>query len=516
MRALFVVGVVVLAGCGPLAPPRADSGSGGGEATGGGIATGGGMNTGGGGVPGCDPSCTAPTNATVDCANGCNFICDPGFHRCGDHCAADDSVNECGASCESCPGNGGIAACVSNICDFSCGANQARCGTRCVPSSNTACGSTCEMCDPGESCINDVCRIACDIGEVEVNGRCVEGRELATGTLHACARHDGGAVCWGPGSTGALGRGAYDGGRSPQHVLNLAEVASIETGDLFSCALLPNGSVRCWGDNQFGQVGNGGTQASFLPALTMSADVTSLRAGSRHACVMRTDAGVSCWGNGTVGQLGDGMSALGVRSPQHVALMNGTRQLFVAADAVWAISNDGGVWFWGDDPLVPFTLAPQRIDFTDGGLHRVVSGANHACAIREDTRTLECWGRGQEGQLGYAVAGTAAQPVRAVPGLGRVIDVCAGLNFSCAIIDDGGVRCFGTGTSGELGGGNYMSSTTPVAADGLPAARQLSCHHQFVCAKTNDAVYCWGDNAYGQLGAASPVNSATPIIVPMP
>ncbi|MGV3620551.1 MAG: hypothetical protein ACO1OB_07025, partial [Archangium sp.] len=64
--------------------------------------------------------------------------------------------------------------------------------------------------------------------------------------------------------------------------------------------------------------------------------------------------------------------------------------------------------------------------------------------------------------------------------------------------------------------GSYVSSSVPVAADSLPAARQLACHHQFVCAKTVSGIYCWGDNAFGQLGSPSPVNSASPIVVPMP
>ncbi|MGV3621918.1 MAG: hypothetical protein ACO1OB_13935, partial [Archangium sp.] len=428
------------------------------------MTTGGGTAT-GGGAPSCNTTCTAPANATTDCSDGgCDFTCDANFHRCGDHCAADDSVTECGAACESCPANGGIASCVANACDFSCGANQARCGGQCVTESNSACGATCATCDSDETCTNGSCALQCPPGLVEVNGRCVEGRDVSAGNLHACVRHDGGVVCWGPGSTGVLGRGTYDGGRSPQHVLNLGDVASVGSGDNFSCALLPTGAVRCWGDNQFGQVGNGGTMAAFLPAVTASADVTTLAVGSRHACARFDDGGVSCWGNGTLGQLGDGMNATGVRSPKHVAV-DFTQKLSSDAEAVWAVADDGGTWFWGDDPLVPFTLTPTRNDFTDGGLHHVAAGANHACAIRADTRRLECWGRGQEGQLGYPVVGTSAQPVREVPGLGQVSDVCAGLNFSCAIIDDGGVRCFGVGTSGELGSGSYVSAAVPVAAD---------------------------------------------------
>ncbi|PZR12827.1 MAG: hypothetical protein DI536_14800 [Archangium gephyra] len=210
------------------------------------------------------------------------------------------------------------------------------------------------------------------------------------------------------------------------------------------------------------------------------------------------------------------MTPLGVRSPQAVALDAGVRALFSGSDGNWAIAHDGGVIFWGFDSLGSFSSSPKPLFVTDGGVKRIVAATNHACVIRADTRELECWGRGAEGQLGYAVAMTNAQPVRVVPSLGPVVDACTGLNFTCALIDDGGVRCFGNGTNRELGGGNYASSAVPVNVDALPAAKQLACHHQFACAKTISAVYCWGDNSYGQLGAPSPVNSASPVQIPLP
>lgn len=458
----------------------------------------------------------APANATPSCTDGgCDFECLPNFHRCGTHCAADDSVTECGALCSLCPDNGGLATCVQNACSFTCGANQARCQGQCVAESNTQCGASCLDCGVGASCLAGRCELQCPAGEVGVGGRCVKGREIEAGLFHACVRHDGGVVCWGPGSTGALGSGPYDGGRAPRFVSNLGEVASLALGDNFSCAHLPSGAVRCWGDNQFGQVGNGGSQAAFTPALTLAGNVTTLTAGARHACVSFDDAGTSCWGNGSAGQLGDGLTALGVRSPQPTKLDAGAVALFAGDDAVWAVLADGGQWFWGNDSLT-YAPSPRALTVTDGGLRQVVAGANHACAIRADTGGLECWGRGLEGELGYPVATATAQPVRPVPGLGPVLDVCTGLNFSCALIPDGGVRCFGAGGSGELGSGNFNPSSTPVPVDSLPAARQLACHHQFACATTASGVFCWGDNSLGQLGAPNPMTSASPVLVQMP
>jgi len=453
----------------------------------------------------------------VLCADGgCDFACVGGFHRCGDHCAPDDSVLECGASCGPCAAHGGLAACVSGLCDFTCAANQARCGGQCVAESDQQCGASCVSCGAGTQCRNGACALQCPPGQVAIGTSCGEGREVEVGLAHACVRHDGGVVCWGAGSTGSLGSGPYDGGRGPRFVSGLGEVASLSLGDNFSCALLPSGAVRCWGDNQFGQVGNGGTQTAFTPALTLGEGATTVVTGSRHACARLEDAGVSCWGNNTLGQLGMGTSTLGVRSPQPVPLDGGAVKLFAGGDGVWAVRADGGVLFWGDDTLSQFTLSPTPLTVTDAGVRGVVGANNHSCAIRPDTRGLECWGRGLEGQLGYAVSTTTPQPVRPVPSLGPVLDVCVGTNFTCALVDDAGVRCFGTGSSGELGSGNFTGGPTPVPADSLPPARQLACHHNFACATTSGGLYCWGDNTYGQLGATTPMVSASPVLVTLP
>ena len=116
----------------------------------------------------------------------------------------------------------------------------------------------------------------------------------------------------------------------------------------------------------------------------------------------------------------------------------------------------------------------------------------------------------------YVRAAPAAGITARVPGVGEVFDVCTGQSFTCALIADGGVRCFGAGSFGQLGSGNFNPSTTPVEVIGLPAATQLACHYQSVCATTAQGVSCWGDNAFGQLGLATPMSSASPLAVPMP
>lgn len=506
------------AGGGATAGGVASAGGAGGGLVGGGSAggTSGGVAGGGSGGGQACP-CTPPGNATAVCADGgCDFTCNPGLHRCGDHCAADDSVNECGASCATCPSNGGAARCTQGQCDVTCAPGFAKCQGQCVAESNTQCGASCVTCQAPAMCRLGACLQDCPVGQVLVAGACLEGSAIELGILHGCARHDGGVVCWGTGvSTGALGSG-MDAGRHPQWVSGIGEVSNLSLGDNFSCATLLSGSVRCWGDNQFGQLGNGGSNNAYSQQVTLASGALSVAAGSRHACALLDDAGVVCWGTNILGQHGTGGTALAVRAPEPMRLDGGVQAIFAGDEATWTVQSERGLRLTGDVPYYGVgAMVPTPVPFSDGGVRFITNGASHGCLIRP-TRALECWGRGFEGQLGRTVGVISAQPLAPVPSLGGVADVCTGQYFTCALILDGGVRCFGAGANGQLGGGNFNPSSTPVEVLGLPAATQLACRYQTVCALTSQGVYCWGDNAQGQLGVPTPMTSAMPLPVPMP
>lgn len=487
----------------------------GGLGGGGGVAGGGGQA---GGASGGSSACTCqpPANATASCTDGgCDFVCAPGFHRCGTRCVADDSIFECGAACAMCPDNGGSARCVQNVCDFTCAPTQARCQGQCVTASDAQCGASCVSCAAPAQCRAGACVEDCGPGLIRVAGTCREGRDLQLGLLHGCARHDGGVVCWGTGvSTGALGSG-MDAGRQPQPVTDLSGVVSLSVGDNFGCGLLEAGGVRCWGDNMFGQLGNGGSNNAYTPQVALASGAVSLAAGARHACALLGDARVVCWGSNLLGQHGTGTTALSVRAPQPMALDAGVTALFAGSDGTWTLHGESPPRLSGDSSQFGPTLRPTPVALFDGGVRFIAATTAHSCAIRSN-RTLECWGRGLEGQLGYAVGGTTPQPVRPVPGLGQVFDVCVGQSFTCAVIGDGGVRCFGAGGQGQLGGGNVNPSTSPVEVLSLPAATQVACRFQTACAMTSSGVFCWGDNTFGQLGVPTPMSSAFPIAVPFP
>jgi alpha-tubulin suppressor-like RCC1 family protein len=354
--------------------------------------------------------------------------------------------------------------------------------------------------------------VACTDGLVERNGACVEAQLLASGNSHTCVVHDGGVACWGPGSTGVLGRGGYDGGRSPGYAA-LVDVGSVTAGDNSTCALLLDAGVRCWGSNMFGAVGNSGTLDQFTPAVVSLGSARALVSGSMHVCALLGDAGAACWGSNLLGAIGGG-AALGqvVRAP--VAVPGAWVRLAAGDLESFGLGADGGVSFWGSDLVLNSASTPTSVGW-DAGLRALVRSATHGCLIGADG-ALRCFGRGLEGQLGFVETTTQDRPLRVVPGLGRVGSVCVGDKYTCAAVVDGGVSCFGDNTWGQLGTGNLTASSSPQAVVGLSAAAQVSCHLHSTCATTVTGVFCWGDNALGQLGAPTPASSPTPVPVTLP
>jgi alpha-tubulin suppressor-like RCC1 family protein len=184
------------------------------------------------------------------------------------------------------------------------------------------------------------------------------------------------------------------------------------------------------------------------------------------------------------------------------------------ANASFALLVDGGITSWGDDNVTLFSATPRPTGLFDAGLRDVGLSLNHGCVTQFDGR-LACFGRGAEGQLGFATTATSGV-LPTVVAMGPVRSACVGNLFSCAVLTDGGARCFGDNTWGQLGTGNLAPSSSPVAVSGLPPADQIACHSHSVCATTASGVYCWGDNSLGQLGSVTPASSTMPLQVSLP
>jgi alpha-tubulin suppressor-like RCC1 family protein len=334
-----------------------------------------------------------------------------------------------------------------------------------------------------------------------------------------CALLDGGVVeCWGRDDSGQLGTGASgsivcDAGpcaapapvvTSTSPVVALTGATAVATGRNDTCALMADSTVRCWGLNDLGELGNGTYRGSGCGGLGCSAvatpvlvtqnpptplrNVTSIAVGFQHACAVLADTTVVCWGANYYGQLGVGTTS----GP--------------------GCANNGCAVF----------PAPVQANGTTApltGAVEVAAGDYHTCARLTDG-TVACWGLDDQGQLGFGGIGgpgcgnvgcnTSAYLAHDLAG---VVALAAGGDETCAALADATVACWGEDTFGEIGDGVAGAAVTvPIAVSSLGDVTAISVGDAHACALVaSGAVGCWGANQAGELAVDGGGISTTPV-----
>ncbi len=248
---------------------------------------------------------------------------------------------------------------------------------------------------------------------------------IAAGFKHACAVVAGGAVrCWGMNSRRQLGApttetcGSFPCSRTAVTVAKVSGATQLALGNVHSCALRGDGAVWCWGDNAYGQMGRGGIDGvaatpAASPGLT---GVRALAAGYHHTCALMGDGAVRCWGQNDQGQLGDGTTftraaavpVVGLRCVEALAVGHFHGCGVVAgALSCWGINSRGQLGNGGT------TDAPSPSPVTLSGITDVGAGQWHTCA-RSEGSTLWCWGWNLSGMLGIgsSTPSQSATPLR--------------------------------------------------------------------------------------------------------
>jgi alpha-tubulin suppressor-like RCC1 family protein len=345
---------------------------------------------------------------------------------------------------------------------------------------------------------------------------------ISTGYGHTCALTAGGGVkCWGDNSYGQLGDGTTNSSSTPMDVIGLPSgVTAISAGRLFTCALGPGGGVKCWGDNSYGQLGDGTTNSSSTPVnvIGLTSGVTAISAGNWHTCAL-VSGGVKCWGDNESGQLGNGTTTSSSTTVNVVGLANGVTAISSGRDHTCALTAGGGVKCWGangngqlgnDTP--GYSSTPLDVIGLAGGMMVISAGYWHTCALSSGGG-MKCWGDNEDGQLGDGTTDDSRAPVDVVGLTNGVTTIAAGRLHTCALMAGGGMKCWGDDGYGQLGDGATARSSTPVDVAGLTSGvMAIAEGRDHTCAlSSGGGVKCWGSNDNGQLGAGPSARSSTPM-----
>lgn len=373
---------------------------------------------------------------------------------------------------------------------------------------------------------------------------------VLAGRAHTCAlTGDGRVRCWGDNTYGQLGYG--DSVNVGDSVLRLPYAAGdvplgepvkqLAVGDDHTCALTLAGAVYCWGKNHFGQLGYGTTQnlGDSEPVLSfgyVSLDglATRIAAGGDHTCAIVNSAsmsgGLRCWGRNDAGQLGVGDTfALGddeeVFGLSDIPLGGPVADVVLGGSHTCALLQSGAVRCWGENAYGRLGYGhTQRLgddetldELTDvampGPVRKLVAGEAHTCALFENGG-VRCWGQGNYGALGHGSTSHWGDSANKTPATaadiatgGQVVDIAAGAQHTCALLTSSEVTCWGAGSAGRLGYGNVSNRNTPgPGLDlGQSNAFQIAAGGVHTCVIDNaGAVRCWGEGGAGRLGTGTP------------
>ncbi len=351
---------------------------------------------------------------------------------------------------------------------------------------------------------------------------------VAAGSGHTCAvLLDGRVQCWGGNSQGELGNGTYSGFPTfgmptPVSVSGISTAIAVAAGGQYTCALLSNGTVECWGYNGYGQLGNGtvGGNSSLPVAVSGVSTAIAVAAGGwGHSCALLWNGTVQCWGKNIYGELGDGTTT-DSPVPVFVNGISAAKAITSGWDHTCALMSNGTVQCWGangNGQLGNGTTDGSSTPVAVSGIFSAVAieaGGQHTCAVLSDG-TVRCWGGGFLGQLGTGATADSLVPV-GVSGISTAVSVAADFYHTCAVLSDSTVRCWGWNGSGQLGSGNTtIGPFVPVTVNGLTSATAVSAGTSHTCARISDgSVKCWGANSNGALGTGTTSgNSATPVEV---
>ncbi|MFA6285846.1 MAG: chitobiase/beta-hexosaminidase C-terminal domain-containing protein [Opitutaceae bacterium] len=351
------------------------------------------------------------------------------------------------------------------------------------------------------------------------------GDQVSTGQDHTLAlRRDGTVWAWGDNDYGQLGQGTSSGSLYPAKVVGLAGMKAIAAGALHSLAVKSDGTVWGWGYNGNGQLGTGTATTQELSPVQVVAlsGVVAVAAGDDHSLALKSDGTVWAWGYNGSGELGDGSSAGQQLSPVQVAGLGGVVAITAGPSYSLALKADGTVWGWGYNGSgqlgTNYSPSSTNVPIRAGTIINVIAisaGSWHVLALKNDGSVL-AWGANYSGQLGDNTNSSRgfAGPVTLT---GQYTAIAAGYDHSAALRTDGTLFTWGGNDYGQLGNGTTGTSVKlPATVPGTSGITALAAGRHTVAVSPYSGIIvfqAWGSNGSGQLGDKSTTDRPSPVYV---
>lgn len=316
-------------------------------------------------------------------------------------------------------------------------------------------------------------------------------------------------VAWGSNTSGQLGDGSLAFSAVPKVVRGLSGVRSLAAGDRSVLALLSDGTVMAWGDDEFGQLGDGtaSEDADSERPETVSglSGVVSVASGSEHGLALMSDGTVMAWGDNQEGQLGDG-TEVSPGSPERVRGLSGVKQIAAGELYSVALLDNGTVMEWGDnaegqlgDGSTRSSDVPVAVRGLPEPVVAVTAGWRHVVAVLADG-TVMAWGDNSSDELGDGSARRYSSVPVQVSDLHSPTQVAAGIGYTLALEPDGQVMTWGGDLGGFLGGGVIP---TPKVVPGVANATDIAAGGTALAVTRSGRIDDWGPNEWGQRGDGS-------------
>ncbi len=366
--------------------------------------------------------------------------------------------------------------------------------------------------------------------------------KLSLGNSHTCiVTTNGGAKCWGSNGGGELGNGttSFQNNLTPVDVTGLtSNIKTISSGNSYTCALTSAGGVKCWGDNHNGQLGDGTTTRRTTPVdvVGLTSGVKDIFAGYLSTCALTTSGGVKCWGNNQAGQLGNGgvvdsssnafinplMAPYYKSTPSDViGLTSGVISVSIGVNHACALTTAGAVKCWGvnvngelGNSAYNSSNTPVNVTGLTSGVVAISSGYEQTCALMA-SGGIKCWGANYKGQLGDNTTTKRNTPVNVTGLTSGIKSISSGSYHACALTTAGGIKCWGDNSKGQLGDGTITQRISPIDVVGASSgATTIAAGGTHTCLiNTGNNVKCWGNNGNGQVGDNTIIQRGTPVTV---